>query len=202
MNRSVLILGLAVALAFPCLQLAADSPTLPETPKKPVTDIYHNVKITDDYRWLEKAGDPAVLKWIEAQNKVSRAFFDKRSSLKPIRERLRQLLVIQPSSYQALQHRPGHLLALYSSPKQEQPTLVWLPSADEPGSAKTVVDPNVLDVKGKTTIDFFVASRDGKTVAISLSENGSEQGTLNVYDVATGKNLPATIPPAICPTPG
>ena len=48
-------------------------------------------------------------------------------------------------------------------------------------------DPNVVDPSGKTAIDFFVPSRDGKRVAVSLSERGSESGDVTIFDVATGK---------------
>ena len=40
----------------------------PQTERKPVTDTYHGVKVTDDYRWLENFGDPAVMAWANAQN--------------------------------------------------------------------------------------------------------------------------------------
>ena len=51
-------------------------------------------------------------------------------------------------------------------------------------------------------IDFFVPSRDGKLVAVSLSEGGSEEGTLHIYEVATGKKLPDTIVRVSYPTAG
>src|SRR5262249_35010280 len=48
--------------------------------------------------------------------------------------------------------------------------------------------------KGTTTIDFYVPSLDGKRVAVSLSEGGSEEGTVYVYETATGKKLSDVIP--------
>ncbi|HVP48367.1 MAG TPA: hypothetical protein VMT32_17355, partial [Bryobacteraceae bacterium] len=40
----------------------------PATPKRPVTDIYHGVRVTDDYRWLEDFSNPEVKAWSDAQN--------------------------------------------------------------------------------------------------------------------------------------
>jgi prolyl oligopeptidase len=48
----------------------------PPTPQRPVTDTYHGVKITDNYRWLEKDADPEVKAWSAAQNRYARAFLD------------------------------------------------------------------------------------------------------------------------------
>ena len=80
--------------------------------------------------------------------------------------------------------------------------LVTLASADDLKSEKVVLDPNVLDTKGKTAIDWFVPSLDGKYVAISLSKGGSEDGTLHFYETATGKALPDTIAHVQYPTAG
>ncbi|HEY2760753.1 MAG TPA: prolyl oligopeptidase family serine peptidase, partial [Pirellulales bacterium] len=55
---------------------------------------------------------------------------------------------------------------------------------------------------GKTTIDFFSPSRDGKRVAVSLSSGGTEEGTLYVYEVGTGTKLKDVIPRVNFPTAG
>jgi hypothetical protein len=49
----LLVVGLALARS-------AEIPPLPATPKKPVTDEHHGIKVVDEYRWLENASDPAV----------------------------------------------------------------------------------------------------------------------------------------------
>jgi prolyl oligopeptidase len=67
-------------------------------------------------------------------------------------------------------------------------------SADDPAAEKVVLDPNQLDTKGGTEIDFFEPSHDGKLVAVSLSHGGSEIGDVHVYDAANGKPLADVIP--------
>src|SRR6266567_1821826 len=71
------------------------------------------------------------------------------------------------------------------------------------GSERVILDPNELDgSKGRTTIDFYKPSYDGRYVALSLSENGSEQGTAYVYDTANGQRLPDVVVGVNYPTAG
>ncbi len=109
-----------------------------------------------------------------------------------------------PSSpgYSSLQKRGTTFFALKMDPKKDHPFLVTLKSVTDPDSAHVVVDPNTLDPKGKTTIDFFVPSRNGKLVAVSLSENGSEEGTVFLFDTATGQKQADVIPRVNFPTAG
>ncbi|MBZ5550656.1 MAG: prolyl oligopeptidase family serine peptidase [Acidobacteriia bacterium] len=79
-------------------------------------------------------------------------------------------------------------------PPQQQPTLVALHSPDDPSGAKVIFDPNAASNKGSTAVDFYVASLDGKYVAVALSENGSEDSNGRIFEVATGKALPDVVP--------
>ncbi|HZY90138.1 MAG TPA: hypothetical protein VFE78_35280, partial [Gemmataceae bacterium] len=204
MPRPQSLLALALIVVLVGLAPARDDAPLssPPTPKKPVTDVYHGVKVVDDYRWLENAEGPGVRQWTEAQNKYARAVLDKSPALRPLRERLKALLGAPSPGYADLQLRGETLFALKRQPPKEQPFLVRLDSSADPASAKVILDPNVLDAKGKTAIDFYVPSRDGKLVAVSLSEGGSEEGTVYVYEVASGKRLKDVIPRVQFPTAG
>jgi prolyl oligopeptidase len=190
--RSPLALVLAAAgLAALC---AAELPPTPTTPKKPVTDEYHGVKVVDNYRWLEDANDPAVRKWTEEQNRHTDAYFKQLPALDAVRKRVKGLLSAASSDYFALRYRGGRLFALKAQPPAEQPFLVTLKSADEPQTEQVVLDPNKLNPKGTTAIDFYVPSLDGRLVAVSLSEGGTEDGTVHVYEVAGAKELADVIP--------
>lgn len=84
----------------------------------------------------------------------------------------------------------------------QQPVLITLNDQIDLKSERVVLDPNQLSRDGSTSIDWFVPSADGKLVAVSLSEKGSEDGTLHLYETATGKKLPDVLPRAQYPTGG
>ena len=175
---------LAVAFALPAF---AAAPPPPATPRRPVTDTYHGTRVVDDYRWLEDGGSAEVRAWSDAQNARARAVLDALPSRDAIRERVSQLLSWESPSYYALRERRGTLFAIKAQPPRQQPFLVVLPSPNDVAKERVVLDPNVLDPSGETSIDFHVPSPDGRWVAVSLSRGGSESGDVHVYEVATGK---------------
>jgi len=167
---------------------------LPETPKRPVTDTYHGVAVSEDYRWLESWDDPAVPAWNEAQNAHARSVLDALPDAAAIRERVAQLVKSSSERYFDIVERKGLLFALRWEPSKQQPYLVTLRSADDPRSERVLVDPNRMDAKGGVAIDFFAPSLDGRKVAVSLSRGGSESGDVHLYDVASGKEVAEVIP--------
>jgi len=169
-------------------------PAPPVTPKRPVTDEYHGVKITDDYSWLENWDDPAVKQWSAAENARTREYFDHLSSRPAIKEQLKNLITARSASYNDLQFRAGVLFAERYQPPQQQPVLVAMRSADDPASAKVIFDPNAASAKGSLSVDFYVPSFGGKYVAAAISENGSEDSAAHIFEVATGKELSETVP--------
>ena len=199
MNRFLLPISALCALWL--INLSAAEPD-PQTPRRPVTDEYQGVKVEDDYQWLETDDDPEVKAWSDAQNQRTRSYIDKLPDRAGIEKQLTEWYAKTSPSYSELVTRPGVLFAMKFQPPKQQQMLVTLASADNLKSEKMVLDPNALDVKGTTAVDWFVPSRDGKYVAISISQGGSEDGTLHIYAAATGKALPDSIAHVQYPTAG
>ena len=174
--------------------LVAMSPSSPAgtpvpTPKHPVVDTYFGTKITDDYRWLEAGGDPAVQAWSDAQNQAARAYLDALPGRARLQQRLTELLSHEAPTWFRLTERNGVLFALKQQPPRAQPLIVVLGSLERSEGERVLLDPAVLDPTGRTAIDFFVPSLDGKFVAVSLSRGGSERGDVHVFETATGREL-------------
>jgi prolyl oligopeptidase len=195
-------IGIILALCTVSYAKADNLPAPPATPRHPVTDTYHGVKIVDDYRWLENGRDPVVHEWSVAQNQRARAYLDALPDLPAVRQRVKELLTATSADYKALQYRGGKYFALKFQPPKEQAFLVQFASPDDLASEQVIFDPVRRDSKAKTAIDFYVASPDGRLVAVSLSQGGSEEGTVHVFEAATGKELADVIPGVQFPTGG
>ena len=178
----------ALAILSGCVLFAA----APPTPRKPVTDEYHGVKVVDDYRWLENWSDPAMRQWSDAQNAHAREYLDVLPQRKALITELERIYKQRSAHFSSLAFRGGRLFAIVQIPPKEQPALAEI-SPNNITSARVIVDPTQIDSSGHTAIDFYVPSVDGKLVAVSMSQGGSESGDVRVYETATGKALPDVI---------
>ena len=177
-------------------------PAYPDSPRRPVQETFHGTTAGEDYRWLEQTDSKEVGAWIAAQNTLTRQVIDALPRRKAIKQELLRMVGSGRASRQGFDFVGGKLFALKRQPPKNQEILVAMnPNADL-GSEHVVLDPNRLDRRGTTAIDWFKASHDGKLVAVSLSKNGSEDGTLHLYRTDTGKPLADTVPRVQCATGG
>ena len=195
--------ALLTALAGVASTAAADEKlSYPPAAKRPVSETLHGVTVIDDYRWLEDDASPEVRAWVREQNALTRKVLDAVAQRPEIARRVGELMRAQTVSRHGIQYRGGIVFALKDAPPKNQATLVALPRTLDVSRERVVVDPTVLDPSGRTAIDFYKASYDGKHVAVSLSLNGSEDGTAYVFEVDTGKRLGDTVPRVAYPTAG
>lgn len=202
MNTRIRVFRIAAVVGLAFIGFCARGFDYPATPKEPVTNTYFGTAVVDNYQWLENFNNPTVKAWSAAENKIARAYLDKLPARESIAERLKKLYSATSANYSDLDYRRGTFFALKFKPPAQQPWVITLKSPDDLASERVVLDPNKLNPKGTTAMDFFVPSHDGKKIAVSLSENGSEDGTLWIYDVESGKPLPDTIPHVNFPTGG
>ena len=174
----------------------------PPTPAGETLDTYHGVPVADPYRWLEDSADRKVKQWSRAQNKRARDYLDALPYRKPMFERFMRQASATSSAFSNLRAVGEQVFALYTQPPKQQPMIAVLGRALDPVAMQVIVDPNALDPKGTTAIDWFVPSPDGKRLAVSMSLNGSEDGSLHVFDVATRKEVEPVIPRVQYPTAG
>ena len=168
-------------------------PPPPKFTNTATSDVIQGVTVADPYRGLEDADDPKVRAWSDAENARTRGYLDPLPGREAVAAKITRLIKDSSPVMAALQARGPFVFGLYFDPNVQQPTLVTLNAMADPSSRRSLVDPNAIDPSGHTAIDWYVASPDGTRVAVSMSKNGSEEGTLHIYDVATLKEIETPI---------
>jgi prolyl oligopeptidase len=169
---------------------------------EPATNVYHGISVVDNYQWLENGTNPAVQSWTRAQNERTHDYFDQLDFRAGVAQELNELIADQSASYVLGDRRGGIIFASRFKPPAQQPVLIRLKSVKPPALRQVIFDPNVWNTNGTTAMDWSVPSTDGKLVAISLSDKGSEDGTLHFFETATGHPLKDVISGVQYPTAG
>jgi len=158
----------------------------PPTNKEPVTDSYHGTEIVDNYRWLEKAEDPEVIQWTEAQEKLTHSLIDDLPQKEFLVHRFNELWRYDDESV------PRKVLEgdriFYWAKKKEDEKWVYMTKAHEGAEPEILLNPNEWDTTEQ--LQGVSPSRDGTYVAFGKAQGGDENPVVRVMVVATGEILP------------
>lgn len=164
----------------------------PATKAEPVTEELHGAKIVDPYRWLEDGKSDAVKGWLGTQDAFARAWLAKLPERESIAARLRELFYVEGHG------TPQHLGNRWFYAKRAATSEKWVvhvrdgalpdvPSAKTPGKERVLLDPNAWSPDGSISLGRWSPSHDGKKVAYAKKPNNSDEATLELLDVDTGK---------------
>jgi prolyl oligopeptidase len=162
----------------------------PAAPVKPVSETHWGQKVTDNYRYME-AFHPSTIAWMKAQGAYTRSVLD---AIKPLAH-LKTEVAKLSASFGLIQ---GYVLfggrAFYEerAPGSDNFDLV----VSDSGGTRKIVDVAALRAAngGKPfAINYFLASPDGGKVAVGISEGGSEDAVLTVYDAVSGTKIAGPI---------
>jgi len=155
----------------------------PATRKEDIADTLHGVRVEDPYRWLEDEKSPEVQAWMKTQNDFTRSKLDGLPEREPIAARLKELYYIDSLG---VPHRYGKRI-FYSRrhADKEKGIVYWKEGKD--GQEHVLLDPNTWAADGSMSLGNWSVSWDGTKVAYSVKKNNSDEATMFVLDVASGK---------------
>lgn len=186
MPRRLVAAPLFLALLTLTSQSRADEP-MKYPPSKQVqqTDDFHGTKVSDPYRWLEddvrKSKD--VSDWVEAQNKVTFKFLEAIPQRKPLQKRITELWNYE--RFSAPFKEGGRYFFVRNDGLQNQSVLYTMDSLN--GTPRVLLDPNKLSKDGTVALGGLAVSPDGKMLAYSVAESGSDWNTWRLLDIDSGK---------------
>lgn len=182
-----------VALSVVCLVLilnsagAGDKLKYPETKQGSQVDDLHGVKVPDPYRWLEDdvRQSKDVADWVEAENKITFDYLAGIPQREAIKKRLTELWNYE--KFGAPFKAGSKYFYFKNDGLQNQSVLYKLDSlTSEPA---VLIDPNLWSKDGTIALGAASFSDDGRFVAYSVAESGSDWNTWRVIEVETNRLL-------------
>jgi len=190
LGAGLLVVSLASAATDSTLASAVPQKMPAAAPVKPVVETLWGRRITDNYRYME-ALDPATIAWMKAQGAYTRSVLDRIEPLAHLKTDVAKF----SASFGLVQ---GYVLfggrAFYKerAPGSDNFDLVV---SDSAGTRKIVDMAALRSANGGRpfAINYVLASPDGGKVAVGISEGGSEDAAITVYDAASGARIAGPI---------
>ncbi|MCC7506317.1 MAG: S9 family peptidase [Saprospiraceae bacterium] len=160
--------------------------TYPATRKDTtVTDTYFGQNIKDPYRWLEDDQSEETKDWVRRQNLVTQGFLSQIPYRDKIQTRLEQIWNFEKFS---TPYKKANRYFFFKNDGLQNQSVFYV--QDQLDSQPTVVlDPNQFSADGTTSLGETSFSKDGRYLAYSTSEGGSDWRTIYVKDLQTGELL-------------
>jgi prolyl oligopeptidase len=189
MNWTTRIGALALMSLLGAAWMMADDPVLkyPQTKRDTTVDEYHGARVPDPYRWLEDdvRKSKNVADWVKAENEITEAYLKAIPEREAIRKRLSELWNYEKMS--APFKAGGRYFFFKNDGLQAQSVLYTQDSLNS--EARVLLDPNTWSKDGTIALAEHSLSDDGKYIAYSKSEAGSDWHTWYVMEIATNHHL-------------
>ena len=195
---------------------AQDAAAPPVAPTRPVTETYYGVSISDPYRYIENLKDPEVDGWFKGQDGYTRGVLRKIPGRDGLLKRIQELDRSAPAKVADVNFVPaagsgaksaasfaGYRYFYRKMLASEIVSKLYVRDGLE-GQERMLLDPaNYPAPAGShNAINYYAPSWDGKLVAVGVSAGGSENATIHIVDVESGKEFPETIDRALFGNPG
>lgn len=180
----------SAALLLASASALAETPTpmtYPETRRGDVVETQFGEAIADPYRWLENdvRNDREVADWVARQNKATDAYLATLPGRAWFANRIRSLMDYERFG---LPRKAGSSYFYTRNSGLQNQSQLFVRSGLN-GTPRLLIDPNSWAKDGATALDGWEPSRNGKLLAYSVQDGGSDWRTIKVLDVKTGKPL-------------
>ncbi len=161
----------------------------PETRKGNTVDTYFGTQVQDPYRWLEDDRSAETEAWVKAQNEVTFDYLDQIPFRDELKQRLTELWNYEKLS--APNEEGGWIYFSKNDGLQNQSVIYRKKSED--ATPEVFLDPNKFSEDGTTSLAGMNFSEDGKKLAYSISEGGSDWRKVIVIDAETKEVIEDTL---------
>jgi prolyl oligopeptidase len=175
---------------------AAITPAIfPVAPVRPITETFFGQMVTDPYRYMENVKDPDVIAYMRAQGRAARTTLDAIPGRAALASRIATLAETGPivSGVQAV-FSNGQKLFYYKLMPGEAMRKLYVRDGLG-GEERLLFDAQKLTTEkgGRWALDYFKASPDARYVIVGVAAGGSEETSLRLIEVASGRDTGVVI---------
>ena len=144
----------------------------PETKKVDTIDTYFGESVADPYRWLEDDRSEETEAWVKTQNEVTFGYLNNIPYREELKDRLTKLWNYEKFGAPFVE---GDYTYFYKNDGLQNQSVIYRYKNDaDPETAEVFLNPNTFKEDGTISLDGLSFTRDGKTLAYSISEGGSD----------------------------
>ncbi|PWH84000.1 S9 family peptidase [Algibacter marinivivus] len=155
----------------------------PKTKTVDTVDTYFNTEVKDPYRWLEDDRSEATEAWVKAQNQSTFGYLDNIPYREELKARLSKLWNYEKIG--APFKEGGYTYFYKNDGLQNQYVIYRYKTGENPSTATVFLDPNTFKEDGTVSLGGTSFSKNGKILAYSISEGGSDWRKILVMDTET-----------------
>lgn len=157
----------------------------PATARDTVSDVYYGMQVFDPYRWLENDTSEQTAEWVKQQNEITNQYLSKIPYRQQIKDRLVKIWDYPRSS--APFKKANKFFYFKNDGLQNQSVMFYRNSLTS--EDVELLNPNKLAEDGTAALAATVVSDDGKYLAYSISNAGSDWQEIFVKNIETLETL-------------
>jgi len=178
--KKLIVLTLVGFLLFSCKKSDTKNNVelkYPITKKVDTVTNYFGTNVEDPYRWLEDDMSNETAAWVGEQNKVTFNYLANIPYREALKNRLETLWNYEKMS---APFKEGDYTYFYKNNGLQNQYVIYRFKGEE--APEVFLDPNTFSEDGTTSLGGLSFSKDGNTVAYSISEGGSDWRKIIILD--------------------
>jgi len=155
----------------------------PITKKEKVIDIYHNIKVTDNYQWLENTSDLDVSDWVKKQNKISLKYLKKLANSNRSNARIKELRWYEMNYDSKTEYKKNDKMyyrLMY--PGRNSLANIYYKKGNK-GQYEKLIGPTSISRKDRINFKRLTPSNNDRFLAYQYNRNGSDWKEIKIVGI-------------------
>jgi len=157
----------------------------PEARRSDHTDNHFGTAVADPYRWMEDLEAQEIGAWVKHQNKIAGPFLEGLAGHEDIQARLTELWNYERFG---VPFKEGGLYFFTRNDGLQDQDVLYVAESLE-AEPRVLIDPNDFSEDATIALAGWSVSPDGRYIAYSISDGGTDWNSWHVREVETGEGL-------------